>query len=60
MQPKKPKVPKTGGAKKAAAIFKKSKNRAPSDELIEIISEIPEDDTESSPIRERVAKDLEI
>lgn len=54
-----PKFPKPGGAKKAAAIFKKSRRKTPSEELIKIISEIPIDEDKSPIVRDRVAKDAE-
>lgn len=53
---KNPKMPSKDGAKKAAEIFRKTRRKQPSDELVKIISEIPEIKDKSS--IERAAKDL--
>jgi hypothetical protein len=42
MQEQKPKLPQSGGSKKAVEIFEKTRKKQPSDELVKIISEIPE------------------
>lgn len=59
-----PKLPKSGGAKKAQDAIRKIRNQQPSDRLVEIISEYRNDiqddndkNTKKTPI---AAKDMEI
>lgn len=55
------KLPKMGGAKKAAEIFKNTRKKQPSDRLVQIISEIPviEKENPKKPA-DRAAKPVEI
>lgn len=55
---KKIKLPQKGGAKKAAEIFENTRKKQPSDQLVKIISETP--DVETDKPAGRAAKDLEI
>ena len=50
---------KKGGAKKAAEIFKNTRNKQPSDRLVQIISEVPETDATKKP-DDRAAKPMKI
>jgi hypothetical protein len=60
MQLTKAKLPQTDGAKKATKIFEKTRKKIPSDELVKIISEVQEVESENKSIRDRAAKDAEI
>jgi hypothetical protein len=50
---------KKGGAKKAAEIFKNTRNKQPSDRLVKIISEVGVDKEEIKR-DDKVAKDAEV
>ena len=61
MKNQKIRLPQKGGAKRAAEIFEKTRKKTPSDELVKIISEIPEIEPEQKPKQDdRAARDREI
>ncbi len=54
-------LPKNGGAAKAAEIFEKTRKKVPSDNLVKIISETPGIETDKGSKRDdRAAQDAEI
>jgi hypothetical protein len=61
MKENKPKLPQSGGAKKAAQIFEETRKKQPSDKLVKIISEVPSPEPETKPIPiKKIAKDAQI
>jgi hypothetical protein len=54
------KLPQKGGGRKASDIFEKTRKKEPSDNLVKIISQIPENNSDKKPNYDRAAKDLEI
>ena len=55
------KIPASGGVERSAQILKKMRKKEPSDELVKIISEIPETESDK-PVKKPgiAAKDLEL
>lgn len=60
MEQSKVKYPKKGGAKKVAEEFEKNRKKAPSDELVKIISEYGDEPEVQTPKKDRAAKSPEV
>lgn len=54
------KLPQKGGVEKAVQIFNRIRKKEPSENLVKIISEIPEIEPEKKSKQDRAAKDAEI